>query len=304
MEETDIKTISIEDFKTNKHLLDYCEHDVIVVKNENFSGKITEDIRLSDCFLIVYCFEGEAVLNINNKDYRLNKDCTAVLLPGSIIRKPSQKRQKDANIRIIGFSTDFMKKVAPRMKKETWNIVYQLHQNPILPSGPKESYKFYLYKELAYTLMNDQQHPFRDEILKHYFAAIFCEMMGEMSKVLPQENVSIPYQNNRSNWIFRKFAELVMKDDGTHRSVSYYADLLCYSPKHLSTVVKQVSGRSPLRIINEHAIDAIKYQLEHSDMSMKELTEYFKFANPSFFGKFVKQHTGMSPQQYRNQHTE
>ena len=81
MEEKDIKAISIEDFKTNKHLLDYCEHDVIVVKNENFSGKITEDIRLSDCFLIVYCFEGEAVLNINNKDYRLNKDCTAVLLP-------------------------------------------------------------------------------------------------------------------------------------------------------------------------------------------------------------------------------
>ena len=62
MEETDIKTISIEDFKANKHLLDYCEHDVIVVKNENFSGKITEDIRLSDCFLIVYCFEGEAEL--------------------------------------------------------------------------------------------------------------------------------------------------------------------------------------------------------------------------------------------------
>lgn len=303
MEGKGIRTISIEDFKVNKHLLDYCDHDVIVVKKENFP-EYKEDIRLSDCFFVVYCFQGETIININNKDYLLNKESTAILLPGSTIRKTKSQNRKNATVSIIGFSSNFLKRFAPQMKKETWNIIYQLHQNPILPSGPKESYKFYLYKELAYTLMNEQCHPYRDEVLKHYFSAIFCEMMGEISKILPQEASAISYNNNRSNWIFRKFAEQVMKDDGTHRSVAYYADLLCYSPKHLSTVVKQISGRSPLHIINEHAMDAIKYQLEHSDMSMKELAEYFKFANPSFFGKFVKQHTGMSPQQYRNKSIE
>ena len=90
-----------------------------------------------------------------------------------------------------------------------------------------------------------------------------------------------------------------MKDEGINRSVAYYADKLCYSPKHLSTVIKNVSGRSPLSIINAHAIDKIKYQLKNSDMSMKEIADYFNFTNPSFFGKFVKQHLGVSPQQYR-----
>ena len=96
------------------------------------------------------------------------------------------------------------------------------------------------------------------------------------------------------------YLDLVMKDDGTHRTVTYYADKLCYSPKHLSTIVKHVCGRSPLKIINEHAIEKIKYQLQNTDKSMKELTDEFNFANPSFFGKFVKQHLGVSPQQYRN----
>ena len=105
--------------------------------------------------------------------------------------------------------------------------------------------------------------------------------------------------NDRSTQIFRRFVEKVTEDNGTHRSVAYYADQLCYSPKYLSTVIKIVCGKAPLALINEHAMEQIKVQLKHSDMSMKELADYFDFANPSFFGKFVKQHLGMSPMQYR-----
>ena len=56
----------------------------------------------------------------------------------------------------------------------------------------------------------------------------------------------------------------------------------------------------PLSIINEHAMEQIKYELKHSDMSIKEIADHFDFVNPSFFGKFVKQHLGMSPLQFRN----
>ncbi len=90
------------------------------------------------------------------------------------------------------------------------------------------------------------------------------------------------------------------EDDGSHRSVTYYANQLCYTAKHLSTVVKKISGKGPLTIINEHAMEQIKYELKHSDKSIKEIADRFDFVNPSFFGKFVKEHTGMTPLQYRN----
>lgn len=299
MNKMDIKTITIEDFKANKDLLDYCDNDVIVIKAKNIPNRIKENVRL-DCFLLIYCFQGVLTTNINGKEYQLNKENSAVLLPGTVIRQTTHIREADSEnaIRLIGFSTSFLKDTI-QFKKEMWGAIYQLYQSPILPCSPKESYKFYLYKEMAYTLITEQPHLYREEILKHFFASIFCEMLSEISHFFPLENTTYSEKANRSHWIFRKFIELVMKDEGINRSVAYYADKLCYSPKHLSTVIKNVSGRSPLSIINAHAIDKIKYQLKNSDMSMKEIADYFNFTNPSFFGKFVKQHLGVSPQQYR-----
>ena len=57
-----------------------------------------------------------------------------------------------------------------------------------------------------------------------------------------------------------------------------------YFPK----VIKQACGRTPLDLINETAIEHIKYRLKHSDKSIKEIAEEFNFPNQSFFGKYVK----------------
>lgn len=301
MDKKEIKTVSIEHFKEKKDLLDYCENDVIVMKNKNIPHDIPEQFKL-DCFILIFCYQGKMTININSKEYILNQSNCAVLLPNSIVHPIHSKKQayEESNTlaSLIGFSSTFLKNVA-QFKKETWNIIFQLYQNPILPVNKLSSYKFYLYKEMAKTLISEKPHPYREEILKHFFASIFCEMIAEISKILPQQERIFP-TGRRSDWIFRKFIDLVLNDDGTHRSVAYYADKLCYSPKHLSCIIKEVSGRPPLKIINEHAMNKIKHQLKHSDMSMKELADYFDFANPSFFGKFVKQNLGMSPQQYRH----
>ena len=104
---------------------------------------------------------------------------------------------------------------------------------------------------------------------------------------------------NRSIIIARDFIQMVNADNGSHRSVSYYADRLFYSPKYLCTIVRQVTGKTPIQIINEHAIKEIKQKLKNSDLSIKEIADYFDFSNPSFFGKYVKNHLGISPLQYR-----
>lgn len=98
--------------------------------------------------------------------------------------------------------------------------------------------------------------------------------------------------------------ELLSKDKGMHRSVSYYADALCYTPKHFSKVIKQACGRTPLDLINETTIEHIKYRLKRSDKSVKEIAEEFNFPNQSFFGKYVKMHLGTSPANYRNREDE
>lgn len=133
-------------------------------------------------------------------------------------------------------------------------------------------------------------------------SAIFCEMLGHLNKEVNPSEMTVDTKESikQSDYILRKFIEMLSKDNGIHRSVGYYADALCYSPKHFSKVIKQACGRTPLDLINESAIEHIKYRLKHSDKSIKEIAEEFNFPNQSFFGKYVKSYLGMSPARYRN----
>ena len=173
-----------------------------------------------------------------------------------------------------------------------------LYKNPIFPINRTASYKMYLYKELLLTLIKEETHIYSKQTRRHHLRGMICEMFALLNQLVP-DHIRKDINRTRSTYIVRDFIEMVNADDGSHRSVSYYADRLCYSAKYLSSTVKGITGESPLQIINKHAIKQIKYRLKHSNLSIKEIANSFDFANPSFFGKFVKTYTGMSPQQYR-----
>lgn len=46
-------------------------------------------------------------------------------------------------------------------------------------------------------------------------------------------------------------------------------------------------------------LEEIRYYLKNTDLSMKQVADQLGFANPSFFGKYVKEHFGMTPLQFR-----
>ena len=52
-------------------------------------------------------------------------------------------------------------------------------------------------------------------------------------------------------------------------------------------------------LVNEFIIEDITELLKYSEKSIKEIANYLEFPNLSYFGKYVKAHTGMSPTQYR-----
>ena len=85
-----------------------------------------------------------------------------------------------------------------------------------------------------------------------------------------------------------------------HRTVAYYADKQCVSPKYLSKIVKQYTGKPAIGIILEHAVDKIRAELKYTDIPIKEVAERFGFDDYASFCKFVKTHIGCSPQNCRN----
>ena len=91
------------------------------------------------------------------------------------------------------------------------------------------------------------------------------------------------------------------ESNGRVRSVSVFANMLNITPKYLSKCVKGESGRSPLDLIHETTVGTIRQQLRYSNKTVKEICTELDFPNLSFFGKFVKEHLGLSPTAYRQQ---
>ena len=205
-------------------------------------------------------------------------------------------------VRLAGFSTRFLQRIL-KIEKDTWDTAIHIHNNPV-KSVNRESNNtiFKHYGDLILAKINDEPHCYHKAVVQHLFAAIFCEMMGYLNKeIADSEKAKLPKEGiKQADHILRKFMELLSKDNGMHRSVTYFADALCYTPKHFSKVIKQACGRAPLDLINETAIEHIKYRLKHSDKSIKEIAEEFNFPNQSFFGKYVKGHLGTSPIRYRS----
>ena len=295
MKTENIPLIELDRFKEHPEHVVYMDENIAVIDSLTEMIEINEEAIKLNCFMIAFCQEGSITVNINGHLYQLQKDYCAILPPGTILRKAIFSQTY--NMKIAAASQKFLNENYTSTK-ETWDIIHYLYNNPIFPINPKESYKMYLYKELLITLIQEKPHIYSKQTRRHHFAGMFCEMMAAINQMIPN-NKRLDFKRNRNSIITRDFIQLVNADNGSHRSVSYYADKLCYSAKYLCYVIKQVTGKNPLQIINEHAIQEIKFKLTHSDISIKEIADFFDFPNPSFFGKFVKEHTGMSPLQYR-----
>lgn len=83
------------------------------------------------------------------------------------------------------------------------------------------------------------------------------------------------------------------------RQVSYYANILCISAKHLSHVCKQHCDKTASELIDLYVIEDIQTLLGNMDKTVKEIAEELGFASTSSFGRYVKQHLGKSPIGYR-----
>lgn len=295
MKTDNLKIITLEELKQHKDLVVYTSENVTILNDITKIIRRNHHVAKLGCMMMVFCEEGTASLHINGNIHLLKKGNCAILTPGTVIQ--SYSLGNELTSKIFAISQTFLTETLS-LKKETWNILHYLYHHPVFPINRNTSYKMYLYKELGMALTQENPHAYSERTRNFHFAGMLCEMFAMLNQQIPDSERKTN-QINRGILITRDFINLVNADNGTHRSVSYYANKLCYSPKYLSSIIKEATGKTPLQFIQENTIKHIKYQLKHSDMSIKEITSLFDFPNASFFGKFVKAHTGMTPVEYR-----
>lgn len=92
---------------------------------------------------------------------------------------------------------------------------------------------------------------------------------------------------------------LVIEFHTVSRDVAFYAQKMCVSAKHLTMVITDMSGRSAKDWIIEYSILEIKALLRDSDLEIKEVASRTNFQSNSVMTRFFREHTGMTPSEYR-----
>lgn len=98
----------------------------------------------------------------------------------------------------------------------------------------------------------------------------------------------------------QNFLRLVRSNHKKERSVAYYADRMFISPKYLSLVIKEATGRTAAEWIDQYVLQEAKNLLKYSGKNIQQISYELNFTNQSSFGKYFKHLTGMSPRQFQN----
>lgn len=150
------------------------------------------------------------------------------------------------------------------------------------------------FMELCSNIYLQQQGPKRNEMIS---ALTKIAASIEMSN-RPKYDIIKDSRISRQDYIYIMFVELVYQNYIMQRSINFYADKLCLTPKYLSTVVKNCSGKTPHEWINERVIERAQILLKTTNMSVQQISDELNFSNQSFFGKYFKRHVGKSPKGY------
>ena len=243
--------------------------------------------------MVLFCLQGELHVRISLKEYTLRPDMFCVIITGMIFEVLSISN--DFRGFMIATRTNFM----PVTEKTTQVMSFYkcLQSRHCFVLEEKEVMAFVgVYHSIKATLQ-ELDHPYRIPMLQSYVQILYYRMLPI---VLKEEESRSKYSHTRQGEIFQRFIGEVEKHYRKERSVKFYADLLCISPKYLSTVIYKISQQLAGEWIDAYVILEAKTLLKSGRLTIQQISEQLNFSNQSFFGKFFKRCAGMSPKEYIN----
>ena len=253
-----------------------------------------------DGFLAIFCIDGDLKVDINLDSYRMSGNTFLLTTPQSIIRVEDVNKPDIENIHfmVVALSADFISGIRLDFGKLFTESIRVLN-NPCIKLEGEDLEICKKYLSLAEDILK-MPHIRKKDALGYLVSSICYVMSNLWEKKIHEADEAVKQQSPRAKMIFEQFLQLVSEYHTKERNMAFYAERLCLTPKYLSKLVKNVSGRSAPDWIDSFVILEAKNMLRYSDASIKEIVYNLNFPNQSVFYKFFKANTGMTPSEYRN----
>lgn len=243
-------------------------------------------------YSIILCTAGKGSVNINGNSYEVHTNDLLIGMPNNIIENALMS--VDFRCCCICLRMDYLEQILP-IAEQNWQLRLLFEQNPLVHLSEENVSTFLLYFNLILSRINHSS----EKYLKRVIDALLVAFMYDSRSTIDNRVDTNMHPFNSKETHFKAFIELLTNSYPKNRSVQYYADQLCITPKYLSTICKSISKKSASRIINMYVEKDIEYQLCHTQKSIKEISALLGFPSISFFGKYVKSAFGKSPKAIR-----
>lgn len=270
---------------------------------------------------ILICRKGKARLNVNYKDWELYEGAVITLFPNDVVElkvdgdckspqtengdcKSSETENGDCKspqtansfqVEILKYNPSLLREASLQLEQTVYS---SLREDRCRQDTPVVTNIINGMFGLLKVYFDQSECTCISQLvlcqLKAFFIG-FHEYLQRNPQYRPDE-----VKSYRVRELFNRFMMLLEKDYKISRDVNYYAEKMNISSKYLTNIVSQVTGHTPKTIIDQYVILQLKMHLKRTTQSIKEMAWEFHFADVSFFCRYFKKHTGLTPQQIRS----
>lgn len=145
-----------------------------------------------------------------------------------------------------------------------------------------------------------REHLRPDYYLKEFnLRALYTSYLAYFHSFINKDNAINDDKKSRQSNLFNMFLDELEKNYKSERSVQFYAQRLSITPKYLSTITIAFTGNSASTVIDEYVAFKIKGMLYSKNETIKDISKQMNFPTQSFFGRYFKRITGVSPREYQ-----
>ena len=287
MEKLDFQAIADSklNFHSNDHIAIFSDFDE--VRNLNISDVLIEG------FLFAVVTHGQAQISVDDKTYLLQQGDVITCKPRNIFEKSLMSM--DFNALALFLSPDYVAQLSQMVRMEWTHSMFSTSHR-IFHADQVTVSRYRLYFDLLHNRLSSPDTPRKELSLRLLLASMAYDLHDLRDS--PGEQLMHQTYSAGEN-ILRQFMQHLHDPAQPYLNVNEYASLFSITPKYFSSVCKRLTGRTANQLISDEIIRSAQITLRDSSKSIKQIAAMLGFKNQSHFGRFFRQQTGVSPQQYR-----
>jgi len=250
---------------------------------------------------ILRCQKGRMQVELNDIRHQLNEGELLICLPQFLLGK--YMRTPDFQANVLCVSNNFFHQIAIdclRSEPKWLEKQQYVEEHPIITLDTFQSRLLESYLSLMADYLQCEQNNYRREIIRTLARAATLEIMYYLDSTVAMNAKSEVQPLGQKDQLLRNFVEMLRMPEYKQHEVQWYAQQLNVTPKYLSAVCKERSGKTASDWIDEFTMEEIRRKLIHTDMTTKEIGFQLGFSDTSYFCQYVKKKFGKTTYQIRS----